>query len=192
MKKIGVTGGIGSGKSLVCEIFRNLGAPIFNADEQAKKLLETDLVKEFYSNQFGNSVFTQGILDKRKIAGLIFTHPDALAKVNGFIHPLVFQLFQSWQNQYSESKYVIHETALLFESNAKKELDYTIVVLAPPELRIRRVMERDKISEQAVLQRMKNQISVEKATLLADFIIHNDADSLLIPQVLNIHEKLIL
>ncbi len=190
-KKIGVTGGIGSGKSVVCEIFKNLGVPVFNADVEAKKLLQTKPVKDFYWKEFGEIVFTNDELDRQKIATIIFNQPKALEKVNHFIHPLVLQQFQFWYESYPKSDYVIHESALIFESYGNKILDATLLVYSPIELRINRVIERDNASRESILSRIKNQMNEEEKKTLADYVVLNDNSTLLIPQVLKLHEKFI-
>ena len=188
MIKVGVTGGIGSGKSVVCEIFRNLGVPIFNADTEAKKLLDSNEVIDFYNHEFGNLVFTDNKLNKQKIAALIFTNKDALAKVNNFIHPLVFKAFEDFCKNNELATYVIKEAALLFESEAYKELNNTILVSSPMELRIKRVIERDGISREAILMRINNQLPEENKKELANYIIENNEQTLLLPQVLRLHD----
>jgi len=188
MHKIGITGGIGSGKSTVCEIFIQLEVPVFNADEEAKKLLEYSEVKEFYKNEFGEKVFTGDRLDKQKIASIIFNDQKALLRVNEFIHPKVIQVFDEWCKKHQKEYYIIHEAALLFESKANILLDQTILVIAPLELRINRIMLRDLCEKASVLKRIENQWPDNKKIKLADFVISNDEQSLLLPQVLRLHQ----
>jgi dephospho-CoA kinase len=189
--KIGITGGIGSGKSVVCEIFKHLGIPVFNADEEAKALLNTELVVDFYFNQFGEKAFTNNILDKNKIASLIFSDKPALEKVNNFIHPLVFNEFENWCTKYAEKPYVIHEAALIFESKSQEHFNATILVHAPFEMRIQRVILRDKVERAIVEQRIINQMDDNEKIKLTNYSINNDGSELLIPQVLNLHNKFI-
>jgi dephospho-CoA kinase len=191
MLRIGITGGIGSGKSTVCEIFLRFGIPVFNADNEAKKLLEQKEVKEFYRNEFGNEVFSDDRLDKKKIASLIFENSEALQKVNDFIHPLVKLKFEGWCESLQVYAYVLEEAALLFESGSYHSLDATIFVHAPQNLRIKRVIERDLVSRETVMQRIKNQWPDQKKIKLANFIITNDEHSLLLPQVLRLHQMFI-
>ncbi len=188
MLKVGITGGIGSGKSTVCEIFRQLGVPIFNSDYEAKKLLETTDIIDFYKKEFGDKVFINGLLDKQKIATLIFNNTEALQKVNNFIHPIVIDNFAKWIRIQKNCKYVIKESALLLEKNNKGDLDYVVLVLAPEELRLKRVMSRDGIDESGVLKRIINQTPDEEKMKIASFIISNDDHSLLLPQVLRLHQ----
>jgi dephospho-CoA kinase len=186
MFKVGITGGIGSGKSTVCKIFETLGIPIFNADSEAKKLLDTKEVKSFYLKEFGDSVFTDGILDRKRIADHIFSDKDALIKVNEFIHPLVKKLFENWCSQNNQQDYVIKEAALLFESGLYHALDYNILIIAPVEIRIERIIHRDNASKEIVLKRINNQWSDEKKIPLANKIIINDDSQALLPQVLEL------
>ncbi len=188
MLKIGITGGIGSGKSVVCEIFKQLGTPVFDSDTEAKKLLGTPEIINFYKNEFGDKVFTNKILDKQKIATLIFNDEQALLKVNNFIHPKVIGLFLEWSAKQKKNKYIINEAALLFESKAFKMLDFTVLVIAPEELRIKRIIARDNANEKVVLQRIRSQMPDEEKKKLASFIIYNDEKSLLLPQVLSLHQ----
>jgi dephospho-CoA kinase len=189
MLKIGITGGIGSGKTIVCEVFKQLRIPVFTSDLEAKKLLDTPFVLEFYRNNFGESVFTEGLLDKRKIASLIFENQEAKQKVNDFIHPLVMEAFSAWALTQKNCLYVIKEAALLFESNAYMSLNYSVLVHAPIELRIKRVMERDNCSGESVVKRIRSQMPEENKMKLANFVISNDEHSLLLPQVLSLHQK---
>ncbi len=188
MLKIGITGGIGSGKTTVCEIFRQLRIPVFISDFEAKKLLDTPKVLEFYRNEFGERVFTEGVLDKRKIASLIFENQQAKEKVNNFIHPLVIESFLAWALNQINCPYVIKEAALLFESNAYLSLNYSVLIYAPVELRIKRVIERDKCDGGSVVRRIRNQMPEENKMKLANFVISNDEHSLLLPQVLRLHQ----
>ena len=191
MLKIGITGGIGSGKSTVCKVFEQLNIPLFNADSEAKKLLSSILVKDFYRKEFGNQVFIGEEIDKNKLSALIFNNKEALTKVNAFIHPMVFDVFENWCLGNSASPYVIKEAALLFESQAYKNLDYTLLVTAPVEQRIERVLSRDSSTVADINARMDKQMTDAEKEKLADFVIHNDGKSLLVPILLEIHNNLI-
>ena len=191
MLKIGVTGGIGSGKSTVCEIFRHLGTPVFNSDFEANKLLNSFDVIEFYKNEFGDSVFTDDSLDKQKIAALIFYDPEALQKVNNFIHPIVNSGFTKWLQNQKNSFYVIKESALLLELKYIKDIDYIVLVIAPLELRIKRVQLRDNVETNTVMNRIKNQAADSEKMKHANYIISNDENSLILPQVLKLHNMFI-
>jgi dephospho-CoA kinase len=187
MLKIGVTGGIGSGKSTVCEIFKQLGISVFNSDFEANRLLETSELINFYKKEFGEKVYSGDKLDKQKIANLIFNNPEALQKVNAFVHPVVNEQFVSWAEKQKNSLFVIKESALLLDSNNKKDLDYIILVFAPRDLRIKRVKQRDGKASDDILNRVKNQASDEANMKQASFIISNDEQSLLLPQVLTLY-----
>jgi len=192
MIKVGITGGIGSGKTTVCKIFEILGIPVYNADERAKELIATDksIIKQV-KQLFGNDVYDEdGKLDKKRVASVIFNFPEILNKYNKIVHPAVFKDAEKWMQRYSNSDYVIKEAALLFETGSNKQLDKIICVTAPLELRIARVIERDHTTAEAVKDRIANQWSEEEKINASDFIIHNDGSTPLIRQVLQIHEKL--
>ncbi|MFC2151606.1 dephospho-CoA kinase [Bacteroidota bacterium] len=191
MIKVGLTGGIGSGKTLVCEIFKRLGVPVFNADFEAKIILDSDAeVIHLIKLNFGEIYDKEGI-NRSKLAAIIFNDQNALRKVNEIIHPKVRECFHDWIDQQQNSKYIIEEAAILFESNAYKELDITINVHADDLIRINRVIERDKTTIEAVKSRMKNQLSNEERIKLADYTIYNNGDKMLLPQVLEIHNNII-
>jgi dephospho-CoA kinase len=191
MLKIGVTGGIGSGKSTVCEIFRQLGVPVFHSDFEANKLLESSQIIDFYRNKFGAAVFTNNTLDKQKIASLIFNNPAALQIVNSFIHPIVNQNFSQWVNNQKNCLYVIKESALLLSPTVINDLDSIVLIMAPQELRIKRVILRDNSDENSVIQRIRNQATDEEKMKRANYIISNDENSLLLPQVLTLHKMFV-
>ncbi len=191
MNTVGLTGGIGSGKSLVAQIFQHLGVPVFSADYEAGKILEDDAsVRESLTEWFGPDVYTDERPNRREIASLVFNDPEKLARLNSLIHPLVMKKFISWCNEYPDKPYVIHEAAILFESGLYRHVDKTILVTAPEETRIARVIERDKTTADSVIQRMKNQWNDEQKVPLADFIVQNDGKSPLVPAILGIHNKL--
>ncbi|MBK6731669.1 MAG: dephospho-CoA kinase [Bacteroidetes bacterium] len=189
---VGITGGIGSGKTLVCHLFATLGIPVYYADERAKIILQSnDDVIAAVKNLLGNNVYSdEGILNRKLVATLVFSDSDLLAKYNAIIHPAVLQDSNLWMHQHASSAYILKEAALLFESGSYKSLDKIICVTAPEILRIERVMRRDTISENAVKQRMKNQWSEAEKAALSDYIIINDGNTMLIPQVMNVHQQL--
>lgn len=191
MIKVGLTGGIGSGKSLVSEIFSQLGIPVFNADNEAKIILNqnTDVINSIKST-FGN-VYIGNEINKKKIASIIFNDPDALKKINSIIHPKVHEYFQTWISEQKDAKYIIEEAAILFESNAYKDMDITINVYADELIRINRVVKRDKTTIEAVKSRIKNQLSDDDRIKLADYTIYNNGDKMLLPQILEIHSKIL-
>jgi dephospho-CoA kinase len=194
MIKIGITGGIGSGKTTVCKIFEVLGIPIYYADDRAKELLESDknVIKKV-KNIFGHDVYNeQGKLDRHRVATIVFNFPEILAEYNAIIHPAVFQDVEKWMLRHTQHDYVIKEAALLFETGSYKMLDKIICVTAPVEKRIERVMLRDKVTEEQVRARMQNQWSDAQKTAMSDYIIYNDGSTPLIRQVLSIHEKILI
>lgn len=189
--KVGITGGIGSGKSIICDIFKLLKAPIFEADVVAKHLIDTnDEIKNGLIDLFGNDIYTEnGTINRLKLAGIIFNDDIQLEKVNSLIHPEVRAEFHKWAEQQT-SPYVIHEAAILFESGFYKIMDLTILVSAPEEVRIKRVIKRDGASEAQVRERIKKQWTDEKKKKLANFEIKNDNQELVIPQIINIDKQL--
>ena len=187
---IGLTGGIGSGKSTIAEIFTTLEIPVFNSDLEAKKLYFHPEVKQQIIKRFGNVYNEQHQLDKKALANIVFNDEDKLQQLNNIIHPAVKKLFETWVNKNNHAPILIKETAILIESGAAKQVDRIIVVTAPKEERIRRVMQRDNVSEKEVVARMNKQLPEEKLIAQADFIIKNDNKQLVIPQVLNIVKEL--
>lgn len=192
MKKIGITGGIGSGKSLVCQIYATLGIPVYHADLRARHIIAKDpRVRNLIIKEFGKSAFAGAKYNSRFIADIVFNSPVKLNKLNQIVHPAVFKDFQYFSEQFSKAPYLLHEAAILFESNSDKMMDYNILVDAPVEIRIKRTMLRDNITKEDVKKRMKNQWPADKIRPLADFIIINDDNELLLPQVLDIHKKIL-
>ncbi len=192
MIKIGITGGIGSGKSIVCEIFSLLGIPVFNADFEARSLQNSDPeIKYQIGRAFGPSIYnSDGILDRKRLAEIIFNNKQALAAINGIIHPAVRKKFLEWCQKFRSAPYTLYEAAILFESGYAKDFERNIVVLSQENLRIARVIERDHVTEEIVKKRILNQMSDRDKSILADYHIDNNDNYLLIPQVLNI-DKLI-
>jgi dephospho-CoA kinase len=189
--KIGITGGIGSGKSTVCSVFKALGIPVYNADERARYLIETDKdIKQQIIKVFGAKAFIDNVYNKKFIADLVFNDSNLLEKLNFIIHPHVSIDFKNWSNQFADAKYIIEEAAILFESGANKKMDYVIFVDAPLELRLDRVINRDKSKRSEVLKRIKHQWSADKIRQLADWSIVNNNKKLILPQILNIHNCL--
>ena len=190
--RVGLTGGIGTGKSTVAQIFKLLGVPVYDADSMAKRLMEEEeelitSVKE----EFGSSSYSDGKLNSQFLAERVFNNEQLLAKLNAIVHPFVARHFDNWVNQFSD-QYIVKEAALLFETGSYHELDYVILVQSPLETRINRVKYRDpQRSSEQILSIIERQVPVEKAIGLADFIINNDESQMLIPQVLELHKKLI-
>jgi dephospho-CoA kinase len=190
MLKIGITGGIGSGKTTVAKVFEILGIPVFYADQAAKLLMHTDeLLIDAIKEAFGDETYSNGELNRSYLAAIVFNDEQKLLALNELVHPAVFKSFGNWVAAQQDVPYVLKEAALLFESGSYKLCDKSILVVSPQQLKIQRVMERDMITEEHVLARMGNQFTEDQAKLLADFIIINDETQLLIPQVLHLHEE---
>jgi dephospho-CoA kinase len=191
MLKIGITGGIGSGKSYICKIFEQLGVPVYNADEKARNISNNSIsVKKDITNLFGKEAYENNVLNRAYIASKVFNDTNLLEQLNQIIHPAVNKDFNDWCNNYQDKSYILKEAAILFESGIYKNLDKTILVTAPESIRINRVIKRDGSTKEEVLNRMKNQWPTEKITPLADFIIHNIDKELLLPEILKIHNTL--
>lgn len=189
MLKIGITGGIGSGKSTVAKVFEILGIPVFYADSEAKSLMHTDaLLIKSIKEVFGDEAYKDDQLNRKYIADIVFNNEQKLGSLNSLVHPAVFRSFDNWV-KVQKSPYVLKEAALLFESGSFKLCDQTILVTAPEKLKIRRVMDRDNITEDQVRARINKQFSDEQGRKLADHVIINDEQHLLIPQVLQLHEQ---
>ncbi len=192
MLKVGVTGGIGSGKSTACLIFEKLGVPIYNSDNRAKELMtESDSLVLAIKEAFGEKVYSGKELNRPVLASIVFADKKKLELLNSLVHPAVGEDYVNWLRQYKEEKYTIKEAALLFEAGIYKTLDKVILVTCPVEERVNRVMKRDKADRDSVLQRINNQWPEEEKLKLTDFVLNNDGETLLIPQVLKIHKELI-
>lgn len=190
MRIVGITGGIGSGKTTVCKIFEALGVPVYYADDRAKFLMANDSrIKEKIIAEFGEEAFEQGKLNRVYLAQQVFNSESKLQKLNAIVHPVVAEDFEKWSGNHSDARYVMKEAAILFESGAYQRVDTTVLINAPEKLRLERVMKRDGSSENDVLQRMRNQWTDERKAKLADHMINNDGFELLIPQVLELHRQ---
>ncbi|MFN3754985.1 dephospho-CoA kinase [Flavobacterium sp.] len=172
-KIIGLTGGIGSGKTTVANYIKSLGIPVYIADEEAKKIMKTKTVIESVQNTFGETVIKNSQIDREKLAQLVFNHPEQLQKLNDIVHPIVKQNFENWVKKQINHPFVVKEAAILFESGSYKYCDSIITVTAPLETRLQRVMDRDKTSRQSVLDRMKNQWPEDEKIANSDYVIHN-------------------
>jgi len=189
-KIIGLTGGIGSGKSVVAKVFATMGIPVFNADEVAKRIMQTSpVIKEKLIQQFGSSIYNELGLQKEKLASIVFNDPFQLQLLNAIVHPVTIQAAKDWAAK-QQSPYVIKEAALIFESGSAEGLFKVIGVTAPLSLRIHRVMQRDGISKDQVEARMRNQIADTIKMRLCDFVIHNNNQEMVIPQVLAIDKAI--
>ena len=191
MLRVGLTGNIGSGKSFVASMFSSLGVPVFNADKGSKKLISLPEVVERIGLLFGKDVLSDGTVDKKKLAAVVFGDPPALARLNALLHPLVIQDFNSWISSFPSAPYVIMEAAILFESGYSKDFDRIIHVSCPDEMAIGRVIMRDGVSREQVLSRMQYQLQNDDKALKSDFVIINDGNHLVIPQVIAIHKSLL-
>jgi dephospho-CoA kinase len=191
MKKlhIGVTGGIGSGKTVVCRIFETLGYPVFYADDEAKKVMadDADLVKEIKQHFGENAYFDDGSLNRKFLSDIVFHDTDKLNILNGLVHPATIRAYQEWAEK-QQSSLIFKEAALLFESNSYKLSDFNVLVTAPVSIRIHRVVKRDNVTEAIVKARMDKQMIDEEKEKLADFIVVNDDKRALIPQVLSLND----
>lgn len=172
-KIIGLTGGIGSGKSTIAGYFAALGVPVYIADEEAKKILFEPQVIQEVKEAFGPEILNGNVPDKAKLAAVVFNNPAKLQTLNGIIHPRVAQHFKDWVHNNSNVPFVIKETAILFESGSYKDCDAVILVTAPAETKIERVMKRDKVSRDKVLERMASQWDDKKKIQLSNYIIEN-------------------
>ena len=189
-KMIGLTGGIGSGKSVVAKIFTTLGIPVFNADEAAKQIMQTSPeIKAKLIEQFGSSIYDASGLQKEKLAAIVFKDPFQLQLLNAIVHPVTIQAAKDWAAKQT-SPYVIKEAALIFESAAADGLFKVIGVTSPLSLRIQRVMQRDGVSKEQVEARMQHQISDTIKMRLCDYVIENNNQQMLIPQVLELDKAI--
>lgn len=190
---IGITGGIGAGKTLISSIFKNLGIPVYYADERAKFLMNHDkkLIHEIIET-FGPQAFLNGKLNRSYLANHVFDNKDKLELLNRMVHPAVGEDYRQWRKQYLDRPYTLKEAALLFETGSFHELDQTILVYAPLQLRIQRVILRDPLRTRTDIEKIvRNQMPEDEKKKLADHIIYNDDTQLVIPQVLKIHHLLI-
>jgi dephospho-CoA kinase len=191
MLKVGITGGIGSGKTTVCRIFETLGIPVFYADTVAKEIMVSDsLLVAGVKQTFGNdSYFADGRLNNKYIADIVFSNAEELNKLNGLVHPAVFRAFDIWVARLPEhTPYILKEAALLFESGSYKMCDKSVLVTAPLEMKLKRVMLRDGVTADQVKARMNKQFSDEQKMEMADYVVLNNETDSLITQVLELHE----
>jgi dephospho-CoA kinase len=189
--KIGVTGGIGSGKTTVCRIFNALGIPVFASDAEAKKIMETDPgVIEQINLIAGRDIYEAVTLNRSELAGIIFNDRELLEKVNRVVHPVVKENFNKWERT-QQADYVILEAAILFESGSFRNVDRIITVTAPVEERIERVVKRNNLSREQILDRIRNQTDDDFKISRSDFVIDNSDNQMIIPVILKIHEEIL-
>ncbi len=191
MLNVGLTGGIGSGKTIASKIFEVLGIPVYQADVAAKRLMESNpVLKNQLIEQFGNDAFVDGKLNRSYIAEIIFNDKEKLQLINSLVHPYTIQDGIEWMKKQT-SPYAIKEAALIFESGSQSNFDYIIGISSPLTLRLNRTLKRDNINRELVLEKMENQLDEETKMKLCDFVLLNDERTLLTTQVLAVHEKLI-
>lgn len=192
MLKIGLTGGMGSGKTTVAGIFEVLGVPVFQADLRAKALMEENpMVRATLAARFGEGIYTGDTLNRQALAAIIFNDADAMQAVSTIVHPAVRADFQRWTSE-QQAPYAIMEAAIMAENGGWRQFDQVIAVTCPEPERVRRVMERDNLSEEQIRARLRNQASEEERSRIANHVVLNDGQTLVIPQVLDIHERLLL
>ncbi len=191
MIKVGVTGGIGSGKSTVCNFFKLIGIPVFEADLEAKKIINhSAIVRSQMIMNFGKDIYLPNhTINRKKLADIIFNSPSSLEKVNSIIHPEVRKNFNEWVDQQN-SEYIVHEAAILFESGFYKMMDFMVLVTATTETRVKRVVERDKLTEKSVIARMKLQWDDKEKIKLSNLVLTNDNTELIIPQLIELDKNL--
>ena len=191
MYAVGITGSIGSGKTLICDVFRALNVPVYQADPEARRIMEENPgIRDRLIEYFGGEAFSDGALNRPYLAARIFEYKKEREFVNSLVHPAVHKDFLKWKKEHGDAHYVIEEAALLFESGGYVDLDMTILITAPVKLRMDRIMKRDKLIHNEISARMSSQIKSEEAVNLADYVIVNDEKTLILPQVLEIHQKI--
>ncbi len=193
MKYVGLTGGIGSGKSTVGKIFSALGVPVYNADLEARWLSDNDpVIIDGLVALFGADIYRAGVLQRPVLAGYVFNDANLLQKVNAIIHPVVESHFLAWAARQEHAPYVVKEAAILVENGGYQRVDHLILVVAPEALRVQRVQRRDGVSYDQVKARINNQMRDDQKMKFADSVVYCDEHHLVIPQVINIHQKLVL
>jgi len=187
--KIGLTGGIGSGKSTVAKVFEILGIPVYYADDAAKRLMNRDpALRDAIIHHFGNGAYNKEGLDRKYLAGIVFNNKEKLELLNSLTHPVTLADSEEWMNAQT-SPYIVREAALLFESGADKTVDQVIGVYAPQHIRVKRVMDRDHLTIEEVMKRVSRQLDEEEKMKRCDFIISNNETELVIPQVIELDKK---
>jgi dephospho-CoA kinase len=190
MKKIGLTGGIGVGKTFVADIFQKMGYAVFSADTEAKKCMqESKDLKSAVIQNFGDEMYKNGVLQKEILANIVFSDSKKLQELNNLVHPFVQNKFEIWQKEQT-APFVLKEAAILFESGAYIGLDSIICVTAPLQIRIQRVMQRDNCTKEDIIKRMENQMPQDKKEQLSEFVIVNDGKEKLLPQIQAIFKKI--
>ena len=191
MLRVGLTGNIGSGKSAVAAVFASLGIPVFHADDESKKLLKHQLIIDQVAGMFGNEVIQDGFINNKVLASIVFGNPDALTHLDNLLHPMVMKEFNTCMQLSAGAPYVIMEAAILFESGYAKGFDRIIHISCPEEKSVERVVKRDNLSREQVLDRMRHQLKNEDKARMSDFVINNDGSQMIIPQVVSVHKNLL-
>lgn len=189
--KLGITGGIGSGKTSVCKVFNVLGIPVFSADPEAREIMDNERnIRRAINEIVGKNIYPGGKLNRMELASLIFNDRDLLEKVNSLVHPVVFEHFNRWAEKQT-TPYVIMEAAILFESGASKLVDRVATIVAPVEERISRVTRRNTLNRDQVMERIKNQMTDDQRIKMSDYVINNSENDMIIPVILRINEDLL-
>ncbi|MEY4002464.1 MAG: hypothetical protein RIT07_506 [Bacteroidota bacterium] len=192
MLRVGITGGIGSGKTTVCRVFETLGVPVYYADAEAKKLYaENSELKNRLVAVFGPAIISQGAVNTARLAEIAFASPENIAQINAIVHPYVFEHYENWCGEHDNHPYTLKEAAILFESGSYKRVQKTIGVIAPESERVSRVMLRDGCSKEEVIKRMSRQMPQDALASRCDFLIQNNNQHSIIEQVLEIHRQLL-
>ncbi|WP_207532254.1 dephospho-CoA kinase [Desertivirga arenae] len=191
MLRIGITGGIGSGKTTICKVFEIFGIPVFYADIAAKSVMQNDpLLVSAVKDLFGDEAyFESGELNRSYLAAKVFGDEKELKKLNSIVHPAVFRAFDLWSEQQKNVPYVLKEAALLYESNSYQDCSYTILVKSPLELKLKRVMQRDNVSGEEIRKRMARQWTDEEKEKLADIVLNNNETYFLLPEIIKLHQR---
>ena len=189
-KIVGLTGGIGSGKTTIANQFKSLGVPIYIADDEAKKLMNSDSVLEKIKKTFGEELVDDNILNREKLAQIVFSNPEKLKQLNQIVHPEVKKHFLKWLNKHKNHPYIIKEAAILFESGSYKDCDFIITVTAPLEIRIQRILKRDNTTREDILNRIENQWNDEDKVSKSDFVIQNEDVNEALKKTYEIHNLL--
>lgn len=190
MYSVGLTSGIGCGKTLIAKVFTTFGIPVFNSDQQAKELYKDSVFLQQIVHTFGNTIIENGKFIPQRLADIVFNDRQALETLNALIHPKVLERYKLWQSQQT-SLYTILESAIIFESNWQNHFNKIINITSPLEIVIERVKLRDKISEDQILQRINNQLPVEEKEKLSDYNIFHDNKTMLLPQIIEIHNDIL-
>lgn len=190
--KVGLTGGIGSGKTLVCSVLEKLGVAVYYADLEARRLMNSDpeLVLQI-SGLFGNKAYEGGNLNREFLAQRVFKDKELLTRLNELVHPAVRKDFSRWANEQKPAFYVVEEAAILFESGSDRNMDLTVGVFSEKELRVQRVMQRDGIAREQVRMRMNSQMNEKEKMERADMVIYNDGKLMILPQIINMHNAIL-